>query len=428
VTAPTPPYAEFRLNLEQQRKRAKDLLKAARQHDAAALERLRRAGCRDTGEPALLKLAAAQHCIARELRLPSWAALKEHIEALARTREALATRSSSPDAELRTLHIRCGHDIERELEEAGFRGAFRPYLNPYLQGPVTSTPDWLERRARFIAESFGPYMGLAHADVLAGCQAEEAELARARHDYERVVLWLEHDRYDQFVLLRCLAAFAEHGVPRALELVGPNDFPGSTRFVGLGQLPPEALRLLWERRRPLGPEHVAFGAATWQAFRAEDPRPLAALVRAGTPLLGDLAAALHRHLAELPAVDNGLGLTEQLLLRALAESGVMRVGRLVGLVMHGFDPLPGLGDTGYDLALRALEHVAEPLVERRGGAPPAEWGRDEILITPRGRAVLEGACDWLGLQPAERWVGGVRVAHDSPGWRWDEARRDVVQR
>ena len=250
-------------------------------------------------------------------------------------------------------------------------------------------------------------------------------MAEAGTDYARVVLWLEHDRYDQFVLLRCLAWFAEHGAPLRLELIGPNDFPGSTRFVGLGQLPPEALRLLWERRKPIGEEQLAFGRRAWKAFRAADPRALAALVRDGTPPLPELAGALHRHLQELPSLADGLGLTHRLLLRALAEDGAQTAGRLVGLVMHGRDPLPGLGDIGYDLALRELGTFPEPLVLRSGRHAPEGWHLDEVEISDLGVAVLEGKRDGLALPLPERWVGGVRIAPGQRNWRWDELTRGV---
>jgi hypothetical protein len=414
------PYAAFRLNLEQQQKRAKNLLKAAKAGEPEALGRLHGAGFTTTGA---LKLAQAQHCLARELRFANWAALKRHIGDMERARGTLGAKVLDDDC--RTMHIRCGHDIERELRDAGLHGDFNTHLNPYLQGPVTDTPDWLERRARFIAGTIGRYQQLDYATVLAGARDEERRLAEASADYARVVLWLEHDRYDQFVLLRCLAWFAEHGAPPRLELIGPNDFPGATRFVGLGQLPPEALRLLWDRRKPVGEKQLAFGLSVWKAFRAADPRALAELVRDGTPPLPELAGALHRHLQELPSLGVGLGLTHRLLLRALAEHGVQRAGRLVGLVMHGRDPLPGLGDIGYDLALRELGTLPEPLVLRSGGHAPEAWHLDEVEITDLGVAVLKGKRDGLALPLPERWVGGVRIAPGQRNWRWDERTRGV---
>jgi hypothetical protein len=423
MTSPTArPYTAFRLNLEQQHKRAKDLLKAARADEPDATRRLQAAGFTTPGTS---KLAQAQHCIARELRFKSWAALKRHIGTMERAYAEL--EGSALDGECRTMHIRCGNDIERTLVEAGLHGDFNLHINPYLQGPVTDTADWLERRAQFIAASLGPYQELDYATVLARARDEERRLLEANR-YERVVLWLEHDRYDQFVLLRCLAAFAEHGAPPRLELVGPNDFPGAARFVGLGQLPPEALRLLWERRTPIGAAQLAFAAQAWIWFRAADPRPLGALARAGTPLLPDLAAALVRHLQELPSVADGLGLTQRLLLQALAEAGPQRVGRIVGLVMHDRDPLPGLGDIGYDLVLRELAAPSEPLVVRTGAQTRAAWHTDEVAITELGREVLAGARDAFALPLPERWVGGVRVAPGQPSWRWNEVARDVELR
>jgi hypothetical protein len=209
------PYAAFRLNLEQQHKRAKDLLKAAKAGEPAALRRFHTAGF---SVPGVRKLAEAQHCIARELRFANWAALKRHVAAMERAHGALGNRAL--DGDCRTMHIRCGNDIERTLAQAGLHGDFNLHINPYPQGPVTDAPDWLAGRARFIAESLGPYQNLDYATVLEHMRDEELRLAAAR-DYARVVLWLEHDRYDQFVLLRCLAAFAEHGAPPHLELVGP---------------------------------------------------------------------------------------------------------------------------------------------------------------------------------------------------------------
>ena len=417
------PYASFRLNLEQQHKRAKDLLKAAKAGDDVALRRLRGAGFTTPTAP---KLAQAQHCIARELRFANWAGLKQHVGEMERLRHGLAALVL--DADCRTMHIRCGTDFLRELREAGLHGDFNAHINPYLQGPVTDTPDWLERRAQFIADTMG-YADQPpdYATVLEGARDEERRLAAASA-YERVVLWLEHDRYDQFVLLRCLARFAEHGAPPRLELVGPSDFPGMTRFVGIGQLPPEALRLLWERRQPISAEQLAFGARAWAAFRVPDPSALAALARDGTPLLPALAGALHRHLQELPSVENGLGLTHRLLLQALAEGEPQRAGRLVGLVMHDRDPLPGLGDLGYDQALRELAALPDPLVQRSGGHAYEAWHLDEVAITESGRDVLEGRRDALALPFPERWVGGVRIAPAQRNWRWDERTRAVELR
>ena len=98
------------------------------------------------------------------------------------------------------------------------------------------------------------------------------------------------------------------------------------------------------------------------------------------------------------------------------------------LVMHGRDPLPGLGDLGYDLALRELAMPADSLVQRSGGHARGEWHRDEIAITATGLDVVEGKRDGLALPLPERWVGGVRVAPNQRNWRFDERTRSVELR
>src|SRR6185369_16523830 len=105
----------FRLNLEQQKNRAKDLLRAAKAADAAALTRF--AAVRGTHPSpeeiqASLKLADAQFVIARELRFASWSKLKAHIESMDRQRSVIDGKHPAPDGELKTLHIRCGSDIQ----------------------------------------------------------------------------------------------------------------------------------------------------------------------------------------------------------------------------------------------------------------------------------------------------------------------------
>jgi hypothetical protein len=83
-------HAAFRLNLEQQKKRAKELLKAARTRDEQALHRLRNAALPRKSESEF-QLADAQFTIARELGFSSWPELKAHIEQMQRARAASRT-------------------------------------------------------------------------------------------------------------------------------------------------------------------------------------------------------------------------------------------------------------------------------------------------------------------------------------------------
>lgn len=420
-------YSHFRLNFEQQQKRAKDLLKAARAGEPAARAQF-------TSSP---KLAEAQHLIARGLRFDNWAALKRHIAAMTRERQVIEAHAANPtadtmapDAELRTLHIRCGSDIEATLQAAGFVGEFYEHSYPYLAGPVRDGgQDCLEERARFLVSRYGSESRpLVYQEVLEALRRDEQTLL-ASAQFERVVIWSELDCYDQLVLVRLLGHYATQRRPPVLELVNVGEFPGAVRFIGLGQLPPEGLRVLWGARSPASGAQLQLGLDAWRALASPDPRALAAIMRSGTPALPLLAAALHRHLRELPSVANGLSLTEQMALTLMAEEP-HSLHRIFSRLNEALDPLPGQGDL--QLRDRVLEmelarervFTREPGVDRNGRSR-SPW-TDVLTITDLGRAVIRGEVDFRSLDPPPRWVGGVEVGGGRANWRWDERLRDAV--
>jgi hypothetical protein len=420
-------YPQFRLNFEQQGKRAKELLKAARAGKPEVLARFK----------STPRLAEAQYLIAQELRFDNWTALKRHIAAMTRERAAAkAQMALTPDApsvldgEMPTLHIRCGSDLKEPLRDAGFRGDFYEHNYPYLIGPAREGPGWLEQRARFLVDSYADSRDppLQYESALHGLRRDEQRL----HDsavYDRVVVWSEFDCYDQLVLVRLLGHYAMHARPKRLELINVGEFPGAVRFIGLGQLPPEALRMLWATRRPVTPEILRLGVDTWRALVDPDPPSLASIMRTGTPLLPLLATALHRHLRELPSRENGLSFTEEMTLHLLAE-GEISLNRLFERLTYERDPLPGQGDSQVRDRVLNMEGASARVYHRRPGVgrngearPP--W-TDVLTITDLGQLVLKGEVDYLSLGPPTRWVGGVQIGPGHPDWRWNEQLRDAV--
>ncbi|MGD0107121.1 MAG: hypothetical protein ABSC06_24250, partial [Rhodopila sp.] len=223
------------------------------------------------------------------------------------------------DDDLPTLHIRCGSDIRDKLRIAGFSGDFLEYSDPVFDGPVPDGPDLIEIRARGLAAGAGQMLGLTEAAILAGLLDAEQRLTAAHH-YERVMLWFEHDTYDQLILARCLSRLADGPLPRHLELICIDRHPDVPRFNGLGQLEPPALAGLWATRTPVTPEQITLGRAIWAALRQTDPTGLQAIAATGTPALPIATGALWRHLRELPGAADGLSLTQRLSSDSLTQT------------------------------------------------------------------------------------------------------------
>ena len=329
--------------------------------------------------------------------------------------------SGSLDDDRATLHIRCGSDIQEPLVVAGFTGDFLEYSDPVCEGPVPDAPDLIEIRARFLADSYGSTLDLTEATAAADLRDQEARLSAAS-GYERVVLWFEHDSYDQLVLARCLSRLAEQKPPEMLELICIDHHPSVARFTGLGQLEPASLAGLWPSRTQVTPAQTALGQQIWAALRQPDPTALQAIADTGTPALPFAARALRRHLQELPGVKDGLSLTQRLVLTILAESPT-RIGLIFAALVHEREPLVFMGDLGLLHTVETMARTEPPVLTIGPGDKP--FSRT-ATITDVGQQVLGGDVDYLSLRPAERWLGGVRIAAGETAWRWNGSARQTA--
>lgn len=212
--------------------------------------------------------------------------------------------------------------------------------------------------------------------------------------------------------------------PGVLEMVQVGDWPGLARFIGLGQLPSDAFRVLWDQRRTVSARQLAEGAAVWRALRAPDPTGLAEAALAGFSELAFMAAALRRHCQEFPWIEDGLSLTERLVLRLLAERPCT-MGQIFHELMTEREPLPWLGDTMLRFILDSMKRVDRPVFFSEP-AGDGQWFRERLTITELGRAVLNGTVDFLSLHPPERFLGGVAIGDSTLSWRWDDGARMVV--
>jgi len=334
-------------------------------------------------------------------------------EAVTEATAAIARAEAPAGLALDAVHLRCGDDLREGLRQAGLGGRYQVFADPYCQGPVPRAADLPAIRARFISQQYG----LPLAEVQGRLKAEYAALA-ALSASSQVVLWFEHDSYDQLILAAVLASLAARGRPARLELVCTDHFPGVARFIGLGQLPPPALRALWERRQPVTAAQLELGSELWEALREPSPDALHGLACGGTPALPLMGPALRRHLAELPGSEDGLALSERLSLELLA-AGPRSAAALFRELNQRTEPLPFLGDLMYWAVLQTLASARRPALAVADQDRALPWPRRRLALTGTGRALLVGDADWLAQGPAERWIGGIRVAAGEPAWRWD---------
>jgi hypothetical protein len=319
------------------------------------------------------------------------------------------------------LHLTNGDSAVLGIEATGVGGDVIPWRDALHEGPLPAGADAAELRAvraRFLAEA-----GWGDADAIeAGMRARDERLATARRTGEPIVLWFEHDLYDQLQLLQALDAVDGAA---AVEAILPDRF--------LGAMEPAELVALWDERAPVRRDQVALAHLAWEAVRAPDPTAIAALLDTHTAALPHLAPALRRLLEELPAVGDGLSRTERQALEAIAAGA--RTPHEVFAAVQRAEEAAFLGDTWMWARLHELGQGERRLVQTRAGepvgAPPPLPGSDgftaqELELTDAGRAVLAGEADRATFVALDRWVGGIRVRGPVPAWRFDRARGRAV--
>jgi hypothetical protein len=317
------------------------------------------------------------------------------------------------------LHLTNGDVVAGMLRETGLPGEVAVTADVLHEGPCLATADpaeWRETRARFLADS-----GAGTYDEVLERYVEADAALHAARDHDEVVLWFEHDLFDQLLLIRLLAWFATHGRGAArLTLICIGSYPGVARFHGLGQLTGSQLSGLFPSRAPVSEEQFALGVDAWTRFGSDDPTGLAALLGHDTAMLPFLADAVRRQLEEYPWTTNGLSRSEHQALAAVAAgaSDLMTAFRST----QEMEPRVFMGDASFFRLLRGLGDAALPLVHLDTSSEPGTPGLHGVSLTPLGREVLAGRADYVRLNGLDRWIGGVHLRGRGVPWRWDPDR------
>jgi hypothetical protein len=313
----------------------------------------------------------------------------------------------------RIVHVCNGDSTADKLSLADLPGEIRVWADALDQGPVQNVPDDEHYKQR---AEFWQSRGVKDARTqLAAWDRDVDEAAGA----EELILWFEHDLFDQLALVRLLSRLARRGLPAQLTQVSIDRHPEVPNFLGLGQLKPEQLAELWPRRTPFSRDAIDEAITAWIAITSHDPRALPFLARR-IKAMPFLAGAIERHLEEFPDHQSGLSRTERQLLAAVAR-GVANGPELMAAV-QAIDPR-------YPITDGQLLHTLGTLAK----CGYIEGARDDfkatnVAITGAGREVLAGASDRVADHGIDEWRGGVHLQGKGPIWRWDSPQKKLIER
>ena len=297
-----------------------------------------------------------------------------------------------------------------------------PWRDVLHEGPVPLTDgleDLTATRVEYLAGAGGGEIGAIEFELT----SRDRGLAVSAQ-FDRVVLWLEHDLYDQLQLLQVLDWFADH--PRAegtLLVVQAEDY--------IGRQEPEVIERLAETVISVTQAQLDLAKRAWTALRQPTPEAWAKLLDEDTAALPFLRPAIRRMLEELPG-QGGLTRTERQMLAIIeAEESVTALGLFIAV--QKMEDAEFMGDWSFWRLLDRLALAEEPLIAGLEAAP-FQQGDPELAkayltsrlsLTSLGKAVLAGGADWTEHHVVDRWWGGTHLTEDNL-WRWDEDALELI--
>ncbi len=307
----------------------------------------------------------------------------------------------------RTLHITNGDSVLYTWKKCGLLGTHVAWRDALNEGPVPaglSLEATSRMRADYLASrGYGNAIKIHH-----DFEKRDAAIRQAAH-FEEVVLWFEHDLYDQLQLLQILHVLREMGLGAGrVQLVLSDQF--------LGFLSADELMALYPKRRFVTAATENGAARAWAAFTSADPRELQSALSEKYVALPFMHDALRRLTEEYPATDNGLSRTQKQVLEACAN-GARRKEEIFSRA-QAREEASFHGDTMLYAVIDDLSAPPAPLLLN------TEGGYETTVL---GRRILAGDADWLEHQPLDRWIGGVHLSTEND-WRWDEQQETLVRR
>lgn len=355
------------------------------------------------------------------------------------------------------LHIVNGDSVAMKLQQGVVsEDDVLAWREIYVEGALSVDPVHAEA-LRKRAQSLEDTMHIPSQTYIDGVSAQEKRLTEAIHKEEEIVLWFEHDLFDQTILWYLLYRLGKAGAPiDKLYLLSIGEFPGVEPFFGMGQLSADQLQTLMGSWQPIRQDQMDLGKRAWMAYTSDSPFDLEKLLNQETSALPFLQHAIQFHFSRFPSTRNGLNSVEQSALHLLSK----RPHRPLELFRSVSNkvPLYGMGDLEFWYILEQLQACARPLIQLslvsslpkdqtvehqdheavRVPFPnfkhtdPAFWEM-EIRLTDLGRAVLQGKEDRIQMCGIDKWLGGIHLlaqggsSSSSNIWRWDSEALKLVK-
>ncbi|WML46711.1 DUF1835 domain-containing protein [Neobacillus sp. PS3-34] len=306
------------------------------------------------------------------------------------------------------IHIVNGDVVGNKIQQID--GDIIVWREMYDFGPLSLTwskEEQINRRAHFFEEK----LGIPSKVFIDNCQRQNSLLNDIPKS-EEIILWFEHDRFDQTMLMYLLTELSSKGF-RNLSMISINQYPGIDPFHGLGQLSSEQLIELLEIKKEITNEQIHEAVTGWKAYNSNDRDDIEKWILTENHFLPFLLQVFKDHRGYFPSHKTGLNEVESLALSFIKEGECLFYNLFNSIAKNRLND--GLSNLHFAAILNELMKGSHPLLFSDIPLPnyllPASNAKLEL--TSHGLDVLNGEQNRIHLVGIDWWVGGVHLRHGS---------------
>ncbi|MFA8342922.1 MAG: DUF1835 domain-containing protein [Rhodothermaceae bacterium] len=302
-----------------------------------------------------------------------------------------------------TLIITNGDGAVAAIKNAEIEADFLPWRDFLHDGPVILKPE-IEETSKIRAE-FITQFGFGNASEVQKKFTERDQKLKETENYENIILWFEHDLYDQLQLLQVLDWIDNSEINSNFFLICEDQY--------IGESSADLLAKNYSVKEKLNNKTIKLGSELWKTFCSNDPKEVEKILEQDTRNLPFINAAIKRLLQEFPDEYNGLSRSEAQILEIVEEEG--KTPGEIFRTFLGMENPKYHGDWIVFSYIHKMCSSEHPLLKYSNGTKsfPAEneekFLKETIEITPKGKEVLQGRKNNLSVNGIDKWIGGVHL-------------------
>lgn len=303
------------------------------------------------------------------------------------------------------LNITNGDSSVELMALAKVDGQYLPWRDVLHIGPLADTTNlevFSRQRAKFLSD-----YGLGSYPSLLKDFNQRDHCIKQLTPRDCVVLWFEHDLYDQLQLCQILSHLYSRELCDNVSLINPPTH--------LGHHTPASFAKLEQQKAIVTDQQFQLAVTCWEALIQSTPHAVAKLLSSDLSALPFVKKVLQRFLAELPDPQSGINETERLILSVVKDQPLTR-----GECFRDYTRLEAdefLGDLIFFRQLDALINDRHPLLNQKG---------EYLALTDLGVAVLAGDDRWQRNLSLPFYWGGVTM-EGGVSFYWDRSNQRVVE-